>query len=809
MKKILLVFMSFIFLFASCTDLSEVENRLDKLEHEVSDIKGALEVLDKAYKDSKSIKSIDPLDESDGGWRITFSDNQTIEIKNGTDGQNGQNGEKGENSFSPYLILDMDGYWNISYDFGKTFIKFIDSKGNYVKGEGEDAKTIRLSINDKNEYVFELYNLSDSSKPIDIIVTPYFTDTSKIIDSIVQDDNTGILTLTLGNGTSYVFGKEYSSPSSISILTTKTLRMSEGSIATVEFRVNPSNARFNFDVSSKDCNIELDLLGSVKSSYVTAPKNFRLAKVEQVYNEQGVLKAGQYRAYIADLKVSNNYAEDVALVLSITNSNNEKIQVSSSAFNIKSVGNLITSFSFLKSKNSGIIYDINANTEENNINICSPSILDASSLVATFNSNGEKILVNDVEQISGVTVNDFTAPVKYTVISADGETNSYIIKVSNTGLPVVVVNTPDNSTIPPKTSDWLKKTEICIYDETGSIDYKGTKDNIRGRGNSTWTYPKKPYAIKLDSKAEILGMPKHKRWVLLANWMDRTMMRNSVAFKIAELSGMEWAPRGKFVELVLNGTHMGNYYLCEQIKIDENRVDINEMEDTDIDGDAITGGYLMELDVYFDEVNKFKSSVRNLPYMIKEPDEDVLNAAQLNYIQNYINTLETALYDDSRFASGEYKNYLDVESFIKWWVVHELTHNKEPLHPKSSYMFKDKLGKLKAGPVWDFDWGTFITSSNYSVKNAIYYARLFEDPQFVSTVKTVWTSIKPQLDQVADFIDDEGELLESSAQINISMWPISGVVNGDETMPFTEAVVRMKAAYTQRLAWLDNQISNF
>ncbi len=178
---------------------------------------------------------------------------------------------------------------------------------------------------------------------------------------------------------------------------------------------------------------------------------------------------------------------------------------------------------------------------------------------------------------------------------------------------------------------WLEGTEIFITN-AGEENTLFENAQIRGRGNSTWECPKKPYAIKLDKKAEVLGMPKHKRWVLLANYFDKSCLRNSIAFEIARRSsGLEWTPRGYHVDVVLNGVMLGNYYLCEQIKVDENRVNLNE-------------GYLLELDKHFDEVNKFYSPIRNKPFMIKEPDEDELTTEQFSYIQNYVSTIETALY---------------------------------------------------------------------------------------------------------------------------------------------------------------------
>ena len=131
-----------------------------------------------------------------------------------------------------------------------------------------------------------------------------------------------------------------------------------------------------------------------------------------------------------------------------------------------------------------------------------------------------------------------------------------------TSLPKVYITTPNGVGITSK-EDWLKDGNIRIVDENGD-EVLNASSSFKGRGNSTWTYPKKPYAIKLDKKAEVLGMPKHKRWVLLANWKDRTLMRNAVAFEMARVC-MDWTPRGRFVELYLNGIHQGNYYLCVNI----------------------------------------------------------------------------------------------------------------------------------------------------------------------------------------------------------------------------------------------------
>lgn len=461
-----------------------------------------------------------------------------------------------------------------------------------------------------------------------------------------------------------------------------------------------------------------------------------------------------------------------------------------------------SSFAIMAEGNEGATMgDVTATITDGKVEARSAMVLDPTRLVATFTTDGVEVYVGDRKQESGKTINDFSKPVTYSIVSTSGHRSEWIVTISNTGIPSIFINTPKKAIVPPKTEDWLENTEVKIVLADGTVDFESSVANIRGRGNSTWGFPKKPYALKLDEKASILGMPKHKRWVLLANWLDRTSMRNHIAFHIARQTDLEWTPRGEFVELFLNGKHKGCYYLCEQIKIDENRVDISEPSDS-----TPSGGYLMELDVYFDEAYKFHSPIMNLPYMFKDPDE--VTPTQMDYMQNYVAEMESALSDHERLLAGDYREYLDVDSFIDWWLVHELTGNSEPYHPKSSYMYKDADGLLKAGPVWDFDWETFVAykTSEYVVKEAIYYGYLFADPAFVARIKERWEILKPRFDTVAEFIDSEAVRLAPAIKNNIVMWPIDVEVNKDEKLPYEEAVARLKNCYLSKLRWLNQKI---
>lgn len=376
------------------------------------------------------------------------------------------------------------------------------------------------------------------------------------------------------------------------------------------------------------------------------------------------------------------------------------------------------------------------------------------------------------------------------------------IDLSHSNLPIVYITTPRE--IESK-KEWVKHCTISIYN-SGETDAVYKDVQIKGRGNSTWRYPKKPYAIKLDKKAEVLGMPRHKRWVLLANYLDHTCLRNDVSFEIARcMPGLAWTPHGEFVEVVMNGESLGNYYLCEQIKMDENRVNISE-----ITPDEVTGGYIFELDINYDESFKFTTQRRGLPVQFKDPDENIA-AGQMNYVQNYFNRIENILYGGNNTGETPF-DYIDMDSFIDWWLVHELTGNSEPNHPKSCYMYKDRDGKLCAGPVWDFDYATFKPSTSKSLiaSSSLWYGALMKNAAFTARVKERWAMHKSSLEQIEGYIDRQAAQIRKSAEMNMNRWPNKkyNYVNEDTELSFTQAVERLKQGYRQRMEVLDKAIAN-
>ena len=444
--------------------------------------------------------------------------------------------------------------------------------------------------------------------------------------------------------------------------------------------------------------------------------------------------------------------------------------------------------------------------------VTAPENVRVISTTIALDNNSLKLRGQYIMTIEDLGLNaEYTERIAIVYASKDSEGHYYEISsesITITSVPPtdhlakVYIDTPEGAAITSKT-EWMKSSTIKIIDENGCEDLNATT-SIRGRGNSTWGNPKKPYALKLDSKAEVLGMPKHKRWVLLANWMDRTLMRNDVAFEIARRT-MAWAPHGKFVELYLNGKHQGNYYLCEQIKVDENRVDVGDL------------GYLFEFDTYgpSDEINYFYSPVKNYPVTIKEPDEDEITSwehPRFIEAKDCIGEVEQLLESDKTQLArwGEITDLLDITSYIDWWIVHEITFNIEPNDPKSCYMHKKEDGKLYAGPVWDFDWGTFRKVGDYmAITESLWYGYLFRYPEFKTAVKQRWSEIKATLEEVQQYILDLTPYLEESNAVNLKLWPLTNQhTNEDEGLSYSRATEKLLTAYQNRLSAVDSFIDS-
>ena len=265
-------------------------------------------------------------------------------------------------------------------------------------------------------------------------------------------------------------------------------------------------------------------------------------------------------------------------------------------------------------------------------------------------------------------------------------------------LPIVTIDTKGGASISSKTT--YVNCVINAYDPNGTGHVFEKDAGIRGRGNSTWTrFDKKPYRIKFEHKQDFFGMGEGKDWVLLANHMDKSLIRNYLAFEAArQLSTLGSTPDCRLVEVYINGDYNGVYVLCEQVEVNQNRV---EVEEDSLEADT---GYLVEMDGWADGVcvtvpDPLGDKGASRKYSIKYPDNVGSSQAQKDYIYQYLTNCMSAI---NGTDYEKVKELMDVESFAQAYIIFELFKNPD-VDYSSFYMHKDKGGKLMCGPVWDFN----------------------------------------------------------------------------------------------------------
>lgn len=391
----------------------------------------------------------------------------------------------------------------------------------------------------------------------------------------------------------------------------------------------------------------------------------------------------------------------------------------------------ISSFVFEAKNNSEqISNDVYATITDSTIVVWIPNIMDNKKLTSTIRFKSSNATINDYQ--TGEVI-DYTNPVKLTVTNKKNKKDYTIYVYAFTGLPVMYINTENGTQVTSK--DEYVNCNIRIVKDiyTRASSEQPMEASIKGRGNSTWEMPKKPYQIKFSEKQSLLGEPKDKTWVLLANYTDKTNIRNETAFYMSRMSNLDWTPRTHFVELMLNDEYCGTYQLCEKIEIADSRVNVTN------------NGYLLEVDQAsrMEEDDVYFTTDRIL-LNIKDPDVK-MNSDEYNWIKNYVCLAETVLYSDDFLNSDTgYKKYIDINSFVDWYLINEIAKNNDAIFYSSCYMNIAPNGKLKMGPIWDFDiaLGNINYNNNqvpegFWIKSASWISRMFDDPEFVNLVKNV------------------------------------------------------------------------
>lgn len=440
-----------------------------------------------------------------------------------------------------------------------------------------------------------------------------------------------------------------------------------------------------------------------------------------------------------------------------------------------------------------------------------------------------------------------------------GATGSFQLCASDMGtvvcdsseLPIFMINTLGQTIVPDTKIDALMDIK---YNGPGSITYVTDSSNVYSgnigieiRGATSAGYPQKPYNFETrtesgaNNNVPLLGMPPENDWVLLSNYNDRSLIRNTLAFKLFEEMG-NYSVRTSLCEVLVDSVYQGIYVFGEKIKQDDNRVDIAKLLPADTAGDEVTGGYILQQN-YWDASNSFLSNYSpidhpgfDVHFVYEYPKWDEINAPQKTYIASFVDSLETALYsDDFSDSVTGYRKYLDVKSFIDYFLVNELSRNNDGFK-KSVFFNKDKYsngGKLRAGPVWDFDWAWKNLNScsifqntdgsgwahlindcptdNYSCG---WYIRMLQDTTFANELRCSYEDYRlTMLDTTSIFayIDSIGSLVQYAQARHFQKWPILGISGpapeiGPIATTYSAELDTLKAWIALRLQWLDENI---
>lgn len=374
--------------------------------------------------------------------------------------------------------------------------------------------------------------------------------------------------------------------------------------------------------------------------------------------------------------------------------------------------------------------------------------------------------------------------------------------------------------------------------------------SIRGRGNSTWQRAsKKPFKIKLDKKTDVFSLGKNKHWALIANEFDTSLLRDRITAWLGDVMGFEFTPRGVPVDLVMTGDefgtrYLGSYYFTENVRVDDNRLEIDELTEDDVDEPAITGGYLLQdslqtrmgsPDIFFtkrgvDWATHTPSFDTEEEGNLGDNDEAFIggtlleesfaypdlgdayeNHVQQTYIQNHIQKVEDALYSEST----EYREFMDVESAAKYWLVNTFSLNADAYITGSTYIYKKRdaggtVGKVYWGPLWDFDyaWDNRDYTKGFPVRHEWLKALFCDrgDGGFVEEVKKQWVPLRSavvQLIEEGGIIDQYAAETEASAYMD---YPLNHGDDSPENFDYMQRVEGLKNWIRERLDWVDENI---
>lgn len=426
------------------------------------------------------------------------------------------------------------------------------------------------------------------------------------------------------------------------------------------------------------------------------------------------------------------------------------------------------------------------------------------------------------------------------------------VSLSESNLPIIIIDT-DGKTIvnEPKIEAHMGIIDggTPNYVTDTFNDYDGVV-GIEIRGASSASFPKKSYAVETwdsngnDIDVSLLGMPEEEDWILYGPYTDKTMIRNTLIYELARQSG-SYASRTKYCELIINNEYMGVYVFMEKIKKDNDRVDISKLAENEINGDDLTGGYIIKIDKkagaetdgWESDYEPFPDAWQRVFYQYHYPKGSKIVPEQKEYIQKYIENFEAMMADSLLYHDPVlgYRAWIDVESLVDYFIFNELAKNLDA-YIASFYMYKDKDSKdsrLHFGPIWDFNlsmgnnfspihrdpdhWRFTIQLNQWEIDNRwtiepFWLHIIWNHSEFQKDFRNRWNDLRTNVlseDNIMSIIDGFVNELDEAQERNYLRWDVL-----DEMLygnPFTFGTYEGEIGYLknwllERLLWIDENI---
>ena len=466
-------------------------------------------------------------------------------------------------------------------------------------------------------------------------------------------------------------------------------------------------------------------------------------------------------------------------------------------------------FEFLHADNPyQLVEDVKCEIAGDSVVCWVPNIMPNKVLIPQFSYQGKNLTIGGKAVESGVTSIDFGKPQKLTVTS-DLLSKDYTVYVySYTGLPMVWLTTNNREDI--SVSDLVYEAKLKIVENArtrGAGDVIEANARLKAIGPLSWVSSKldgssqmgkNNYHFTINAAYSVLDDPMNTTWELLSNAKDATMLHTQTGFHLGKISNLHFTPHFHFADLMLNERYFGTYLLGESIDYTNNRTGVE------------SNGFIVKIDASNGRTY-FKTDNLEQPVTIVSPtvfsgDEDY------QFISNYVRSAESALFGSNFTDATEgWQRYLDMDSFVDWYLINEIAKNLDGDFGAECYMNMKRDGKLRMGPLWkmerSFGYGDSSTS-DFVIKNVKWYNRLFQDPAFVAKVKERFTYFYNHKNDILKEIDADVSYLRNAIPENNNKWEVfSGSSADDVRKKYQKEVTTMKSWIEKRMDWLNDEIS--